>query len=138
MKLAYCGDRCEFCPRYLATLSNDKDELKRVAILMKQAGWPHDFTNLDNNKCTGCEDINNCEYGLKECCTEMEVQNCGECPQYPCEKVKRAFEITDENAITFKNKFTKKEYETFNKAFFMKKKYLDEIALKTRRNIPSN
>ena len=130
MKLAYCGNRCDLCPKYLARTTNDDVKLRNVALLMQKAGWPHDLDNLDDNKCNGCQDIETCEYGLKECCLENNLRNCGECSRYPCDLVEHAFEVTQKNAELFKHRFNREEYEVMRKSFFLKKEYLDEIAQK--------
>ena len=35
MKLAYCGDYCNDCPRYIAILSGSEEKLRETAFLMK-------------------------------------------------------------------------------------------------------
>ncbi|MFX0072516.1 MAG: DUF3795 domain-containing protein [Candidatus Hermodarchaeota archaeon] len=127
MKLAYCGDDCEECPRYIATLSGSKEKLKEAAVLMKKVGWRYDLETPENMKCRGCQDIEICEYNVKECCIEKKISNCGECTDYPCYKINKTFEITRINTEKFKDILTKEEYELFNKAFFSKKENLDNI-----------
>lgn len=130
MKITYCGDCCDYCPRYRATLSGNFEDLKKAAELMKKVGWPYDLNNLESMKCRGCQDIGSCEYQVKDCCIEKKISNCGECSSYPCEIISRAFEITEQNAIKFKNILSKEEYYIFTKAFFKKKENIDMIASK--------
>jgi len=49
------------------------------------------------------------------------------CMEYPCGVVKEAFKRSDEFAERCRNECSKDEYERFNRAFFSKKKYLDEM-----------
>ncbi len=126
-KIAYCGDDCSECPRYLATMSGNIEELRESAILMGKVGWPRDLENPDRMKCRGCEDIENCEYSVKECCIKQGLANCGMCGDYPCELINKAFEITAVNAKNFKTILSPDEYEIFKIAFFSKKKNLETI-----------
>ncbi len=61
MKIAYCGDNCEFCPRYVATLSNSKEKLKEAALLMRKVGLSYNLENPENMMCHGCQDKEKCE-----------------------------------------------------------------------------
>lgn len=132
MNLAYCGDDCEECPRYKATVFGSKKELREVVLLMKRVGWPYNLKNIEKMRCRGCQDIENCEYGIKSCCIEKKVNHCGECPQYVCKKIQQALDITKENRIKFKEILTKKEYEMFRKAFFEKKQNLENYKHKDK------
>ena len=111
MKLASCGDVCNLCPRYVATLSGNKEELKKVAILLKKVGWRDEIKPPEEMICHGCQDIEQCEYDVKECCMEKKIENCGRCTIYPCSKIENAFEITEVNAEKFKKILSKEEYE---------------------------
>ncbi|MFX1238022.1 MAG: DUF3795 domain-containing protein [Promethearchaeota archaeon] len=126
-KLAYCGDIFSECPRYIATKSGSIDALKESALLMDKIGWPRDLENPEAMKCNGCEDIENCEYGVKECCLDKGLQNCGQCEGYLCENIKKAFEITAGYEVKFKSILNQKEYAIFQKAFFSKKQNLEEV-----------
>ena len=70
IRLAYCGDDCSICPRYVATLSGSKDQLKKAAELSKKVGWSLEKTAPEEFICHGCQDIESCEYNVKECCIE--------------------------------------------------------------------
>ena len=101
---------------------------------MKKAGWRYDLETPENMKCRGCQDVEKCEYDVKECCIDKKINNCGECNDYPCSKINKAFEITRINTEKFKDIFTSEEYEMFNKAFFLKEKNLEKIRKKFARN----
>ncbi|MFX1258907.1 MAG: DUF3795 domain-containing protein [Promethearchaeota archaeon] len=125
-KLAYCGDCCTYCPRFIATLSGSRKKLKDVAFLMKKVGWHYNLDEPEKNKCEGCQDIENCEYGIKECCMERKIENCGKCIDYPCSKVENAFKITEGYVEKFRTILLKEEYELFRKAYFLKKENLEK------------
>ena len=125
-KIAYCGDNCTFCPKYSANLIGSRKEIKQVAILMKKVGWRYNLDYPEKMRCEGCQDIEVCEYGVKECCIEKNIQNCGKCIDYPCPKIKKAFEITAINVEKFKNILSSEDYEIFRKAYFLKQDNLEK------------
>ena len=133
IKLAYCGDDCSKCPRYVATISGDIEKLKESAMLMAKAGWERDTDDLEGLKCSDCQDVESCEYGVKECCLEKQIDNCGQCVSYPCSLINEAFEITRGYADNFINILSKKEYEIFHEAFFLKKENLDNEYQKRKK-----
>ena len=132
IKLAYCGDLCNYCPRYVATLSGNEEELKKVSKLMKKVGWSYNLEEPEKMKCLGCQDVKSCEYNVKECCIERKLKNCGNCISYPCVKIEKAFEKTQNYAKNFKSILSPEEYEIFRKAFFLKKLNLDKVKNKTK------
>ncbi len=133
VKIAFCGDNCEACPRYVATLTNNEEKLKEIALLKKKVGWSYDLENLEKMKCQGCQDIQKCEYAVKECCVEKKIENCGLCVDYPCERINKAFMITETNQEKFKNILTEQEYKVFQKAYFCKRENLDKINRKNQK-----
>ena len=131
IKLGCCGDDCSVCPRYVATLSGSKDELKEAVKLSKKVGWNLEKTDPEEFVCHGCQDIESCEYKVKECCIEKNIENCGQCVNYPCPIIENAFEITRGYVEKFKNLLSEAEYKTFQKAFFSKKENLDKVRNET-------
>lgn len=128
MKLACCGDDCGFCPRYDATLNQDKQKLKEIAVLWQKIGWRENIDSPETLACYGCETFNRpCEYRVRECCIEKKIENCGKCESYPCAKIEKAFEITRMNVERYKKILSKEDYEIFMKAYFLKKENLDKV-----------
>ena len=125
-KIAYCGDNCVYCPKFIATLSGSKEKLHQAAVLMSKVGWRYNLEDPEKNKCNGCQDVEECEYDVKKCCIERKIENCGKCSNYPCPKIEKAFEITEKNTEKFKNILSKEEYDLFRKAFFLKKENLEK------------
>ena len=131
-KLAYCGDSCTDCLRHVATMSGNLEQLREVGLLWQRVGWRKHIVAPEEIICHGCQDIEKCEYQVKECCIEKGLQNCGRCTEYPCAKIEKAFEITEQNAERFRSILSKEEYEMFYRAFFLKKKNLDRVSGRTQ------
>lgn len=126
-KIASCGNDCLVCPRYIATQSGDVNRLKNVAELWNRVGWRHTAVSLEEIMCNGCSFSNFCRYEIKRCTSEMEVENCAGCKDYPCNLIITTFEQTKIYAESIRGKCTEEEYECFTKAFFSKKENLNGI-----------
>ena len=74
-----------------------------------------------------------CRYGINKCASQKGVENCGECDNYPCEKIKAAFEGTQAYADRCKEICTAEEYMILDKAFFSKKQRLDEVNMQCKK-----
>jgi hypothetical protein len=46
---------------------------------------------------------------------------CGRCPEYPCERVKQAFDKNEVFEERARKTLSQADYEVLNKAFFLKK-----------------
>ncbi len=112
-------------------MSGDKEKLIEAMKLSKKVGWNLEKNDPELFKCTGCQDVESCEYNIKECCLEKKIDNCGQCESYPCSKMDKAFEITAWYAEKFKNILTPEEYEIYHDAYFLKKENLDKIFKET-------
>jgi hypothetical protein len=91
--IAYCGLVCSECPAYIATQSNDRGKLERVA-----AQWREQFNapemTADSIVCDGCLGRNGgrlCAYGsvceIRACAQPRAVANCAHCEEYACAKL---------------------------------------------------
>ena len=134
LKLAYCGDDCNYCPRYLATISYDEERLKEVAAMWQIIGWRDTTESPEKLTCYGCASAKICGLGIKECVIKKGIDNCGKCPDYPCERLQKIFEDSQEEAIICKENFSEEDSELFGKAFFSKKERLDKINREYRGN----
>ena len=83
--------------------------------------------------CNGCSSLNFCRYEIQKCASENEVDNCGNCEDYPCDLSIRSFEQTKIYAESTKGKCTEEEYKCFTIAFFSKQENLDGIRNKRLR-----
>jgi len=87
-KLSFCGMECEKCPLYEATVKNDQDALRELAIA---CSTENKIFQMEDMCCLGCWTKENdfskmckdCE--IRNCGKQQLVLNCGECVQYPCE-----------------------------------------------------
>lgn len=122
--IAPCGDNCAFCLTYIGTKENDIELLKKMAIILHAIGWRDEILPPEEMKCEGCASRTFCEYKIKQCCEEKQVENCGYCEQYPCDKSQVAFEKNKNNIKKCEALLTKEDFEMFKKAYFSKKENL--------------
>jgi hypothetical protein len=127
-KIGYCGDNCSDCPRHMATASNNIDRLKEVALMWKRVGWRDTIPNVEEIKCRGCKTVKWCRYNdIRECALARLLNNCGQCHNYPCQKIDAVFEKTASYAKECEKIFSKEDFKILSKAFFNKKQNLDLI-----------
>ena len=127
LKLSPCGDDCNYCPRYLATQSGDEENLKEVAVLWRTIGWRSAETPPAEMKCNGCPSVQSCGLGIKDCIINRGIGSCGECPDYPCKRMKKIFENNIREAGICREHIPEKDRNLFQRAFWDKKKRLDVI-----------
>ena len=128
LELAYCGDDCNLCPRYLASRSNSIEKLKEVAALWKKAGWRDSIVPPEKMVCYGCTTVRWCRYDdIRKCAKTKGIVNCGLCSNYPCGKIEEVFSKTEIYAKLCKKNCSQKEYDILHKAFFSKKQKLDKV-----------
>lgn len=128
LKLAFCGDDCNACPRYIATQSGDVEQLKEIAAMWNRAGWRETVLPPDQMICNGCASVKWCRYDkIRKCAQEKGIDNCGKCNDYPCKKIEKVFEQTESYAKLCKENCSKEDYERLHEAFFSKKKKLDSV-----------
>lgn len=126
LKLAACGDDCNFCPRYLATRADDVERLKEAAELWLRLGLRDALPSADDMVCHGCSTVAYCSNGIRECAQARGVDNCGQCERYPCQTVEVAFQKAAECAKHAKQVCSKEEYEMLDRAFFSKRQNLEK------------
>ncbi|MFO7882028.1 MAG: DUF3795 domain-containing protein [Kosmotogaceae bacterium] len=99
-KIAYCGLLCEECEIYKATIKNDNNLREDTAKRFSSYNYPLSKEDINCLGCSGNEKdlfrfCNECEIRL--CGIKREVNNCGECDDYPCDKLSKPFEMNPEN-----------------------------------------
>jgi len=127
IKLAFCGNDCDFCLRYIATKSGSESELKRVAKLWFNCGWRDKLVPSNEMICRGCSSANWCRYGIRECAIEKKVENCGKYRGYPCDKIQKAFDNIKIYSKKCRIVCSKEDFKLMEKASFHKKKNLDRV-----------
>jgi hypothetical protein len=127
-KIGACGDDCSFCPRYKATISNNDNELQRVKEQWVLYGWRDPAIDAQELKCFGCRKENKCAYQeLRDCAFGKNLENCGRCSTYPCERTNAAFAKTEKAFSLMEVTGGKEERDMLIKAFACKKSNLDGI-----------
>ena len=101
MKLACCGMDCTACDAYKATINNDdkmKASVARQWTIM--SGAPVEARHINCLGCRGggakthfCEAL--CE--IRRCCLNKEIEHCGLCDVFPCDKVSEVFLFSPDN-----------------------------------------
>lgn len=83
---AYCGYDCAKCPVYKETKNNNLEQLKKILFNNDSSA------SLETLGCYGCKtdkSVNfmcvNCQ--IRQCAKNKNVENCGLCDQFPCEKL---------------------------------------------------
>ena len=95
--ISFCGINCNECDAYQATLNNDDEKRKEVALLWSKQ-YNAEIKPVDIN-CDGCvsdgknlfNHCNVCE--IRKCGKEKGVLNCAHCEEYICEKRGKFFEM---------------------------------------------
>lgn len=90
--VSYCGLDCSVCPAYLAHKNGDQALREKTAPEWSKT-YNADLKPSDIN-CVGCtvaEGVHighcgECEY--RKCGQSRNLDNCGECPDYACVKLK--------------------------------------------------
>jgi hypothetical protein len=126
LKLGICGDICSECPRYIATRNNDMVELEKVAELWFRMGFRNSIVSPEELICNGCSKELDCAHKINNCEHLAGKTNCGECDIYPCKRLNVIFEKTDKFAWICRKKCSDSEYLQLEKAFFNKRKILNE------------
>mgnify|MGYP005838760727 FL=1 len=127
LKISICGDICSECPRYIATKNNDISELEKIADLWYRLGFRDKILNPEDLKCSGCSKDKFCSHNINRCEHLDNINNCGECNNFPCDKINLVFQKTENTNEVCKIKCSDSEYKGFYKAFLMKGQILTEI-----------
>ena len=133
VKNGCCGDICTICPRYTATRNNDKARLRQIAGIFHMLGWRDREEPPEEMACYECDSVKNCRLGIKECVSQREIANCGECIEYPCDRLSAILENNLSEVAICKDKLSEEDGALFEKAFFSKKDRLDNINKKYRK-----
>ena len=124
MILAACGNDCELCPRHLPKTDG---ELRHTAELWHKIGYRDHIVSNDEISCAGCKAGNWCRYDMIGCVSAKGLSNCGECVDYPCERITDCFAATEKFVPQCRAACTDEEFETLRRAFFEKKTNLDRV-----------
>jgi hypothetical protein len=126
--LSACGNRCDLCPRYIATKLGSDVELARVAVLWNEVGWRDRVLAPEEISCRGCASSADCRYGIRPCAGGKGLANCGLCGEYPCGIAREAFSRSAMFEDTCRERCQGGDFAQLKRAFFEKKKNLDAAA----------
>lgn len=125
--IAACGNDCAFCPRYIGPgYEKSDEELHQTAILWEKIGYRDHIVSNEEISCTGCKKENWCRYEIVNCVFEHHIHHCGQCEKYPCFKILDCFKSTGTFIPSCKSACTEQEFEQLTKAFFEKRKNLEQ------------
>lgn len=122
--ISACGNDCSLCPRFMPKTD---EELKSTAFLWHKIGYRDQIVSNEEIACYGCKPGNFCTYKIIECTKSHGISNCGECDEYPCNKIIKAFERTAAFEATCREICTEKEYKVLKNSAFCKQDNLDRI-----------
>lgn len=123
--IAACGNNCAECPRHMPKTDA---ELYKTAELWYRIGYRDEVVINEEIQCFGCTADNWCRYKIAECAEKHKIENCGQCINYPCSKIRSAFEQTMQFEPNCKKCCSAEEYDIMRQAFFEKKRNLDSAA----------
>ncbi|MDO4520736.1 MAG: DUF3795 domain-containing protein [Erysipelotrichaceae bacterium] len=126
--MAACGNDCAACPRYnVHPYEKTEEQLRRTAELWQRIGYRDHVVSNSEISCSGCRPSNWCRYNVIGCCTEKGIADCAECGEYPCQNMLECFKVTESFEPMCRKVCTEEEYAQLKKAFFDKKKNLDQL-----------
>jgi hypothetical protein len=84
--IAYCGIDCSTCPTYLATQSDDRHELERLAA-MRRKNYGDPGITADSIICDGCTVCGRLSgtcavCPIRNCAITRSLETCGQCDEY--------------------------------------------------------
>lgn len=100
---AYCGLDCSECPAYRAHLNDDYPLREKTAKEWSEM-YKSDIKPDDVN-CVGCTENEGVHFGhcsdckYRSCARSKGLENCGHCPDYPCEELKEFFQWVPESKV---------------------------------------
>jgi hypothetical protein len=126
--IGVCGDHCSYCPRYIATRSGKPEALEEIKEWWVRLGFRDSSFSAQDLTCFGCKPENPCAYTeLRDCARGKGIDNCGLCDAYPCKWIDAAFEKSEELQSYATRVCTPKEMDALYKAFFSKRRNLDQM-----------
>ena len=86
-------------------------------------GYRDRVVSNEEISCTGCNPENWCRYHVAKCCNEHGIGTCGECREYPCERIQECFAVTKSFETDCRKACTEAEFRQLETAFFEKEKH---------------
>ncbi|UCD50056.1 MAG: DUF3795 domain-containing protein [Phycisphaerales bacterium] len=95
--IAKCGYRCDLCLSYEANLNGDADRQRMSEALAKYYGYTLPPEQI--RPCKGCgatADAPDANCQVHPCVVARGLDNCGQCPDFGCEKLKTRMDTVEE------------------------------------------
>ena len=95
--IAKCGYRCDLCAAFEENLGGEADRKQMSEALAKYYNYALPPEQI--RPCKGCRDAQeapdtNCQ--VHPCVTAKGLDNCGQCPDFGCEKLKTRMDTVEE------------------------------------------
>lgn len=126
-RLGCCGDECSACPRYRATLHGDMKQLGEIAWWWYAFGWREQVLPPEEFCCTGCSKDTPCTHGIARCAAAKRISHCGQCQEYPCERLVKALDGTDAQKERLRQACPPDLFAKVEKAFLRKRENLEML-----------
>lgn len=95
--LGKCGLNCSTCDAYIATQTDDHE--MRVRLAEAWSKEYHSDIKPEDIRCDGCNSTSDRKLGycgmceIRACGTEHQVEHCGQCSDFQCEKISKFFDM---------------------------------------------
>ena len=123
--LAACGNDCAACSRYTKPpFEKTPEELHNTAVLWQKIGYRDRVVSNEEISCTGCSVENWCRYNIVKCVSGKNLENCGQCENYPCETIRECFKVTKNFEPACRAVCSDEEFDVMKRAFFEKEENL--------------
>ena len=95
--ISKCGYRCDLCPAFAANLHSHTDRQRMSEALAKYYNYALPPEQI--HPCQGCRNADgapdaNCQ--VYPCATGRGLDNCGQCPDFGCDKLKTRMDTVEE------------------------------------------
>ncbi len=94
--LARCGYRCDLCPGYSGNIRSDKDRQATSDGWHKYFGFRIAPEDINCGGCFGDNEPLDKECPVRPCVLQRGLDNCGYCPDMPCEKLKTRMDFIEQ------------------------------------------
>jgi len=123
--VAKCGYRCDLCLAYEANLNGDADRQRMSEALAKYYNYTIPPEQI--RPCQGCGATAeapdpNCQ--VFPCLVARGLDNCGQCPDFGCEKLKTRMDTVEE-CLKRCPDVPKKDYEQFFRPYLSRGTLMD-------------
>jgi hypothetical protein len=116
--LARCGYRCDLCPGYTGNIHSDKDRQETSDGWYKYAGFRIAPADINCPGCFGKETADK-ECPVRPCVIQKKLDNCGHCPEMPCDKLLTRMNFVEERLRVLTN-VPENDYDKFLKPYASK------------------